>query len=48
LSKNENLKQNEVDLSGYFKCRSSEVEFDSFGEMQKYVMTEDMQKGDIP
>jgi hypothetical protein len=48
LSKIENLKHSEVDLSGYFKCRSCGVEFDSIGDMQKHIMTEHMQKGDIP
>jgi hypothetical protein len=36
------------DLSKYFKCRSCGKEFDSFGDMQKHIMTEHMQKGDTP
>jgi hypothetical protein len=47
MNANENLSQGE-DLSKYFKCRSCGKEFDSFGDMQKHIMTEHMQKGDIP
>jgi hypothetical protein len=47
LNTNENISQGE-DLSKYFKCRSCGKEFDSFGDMQKHIMTEHMQKGDIP
>jgi hypothetical protein len=39
---------NNEDLSKYFKCRSCGKEFDSFGDMQKHIMTEHMQKGDTP
>ncbi|MDQ3961811.1 MAG: hypothetical protein M3230_04950 [Thermoproteota archaeon] len=47
MSKNENLKQSE-NPSKQFKCRSCGVEFDSLGDMQRHIMTEHMQKGDIP
>jgi hypothetical protein len=47
LNTNENLNNGE-DLSKYFKCRSCGKEFDNFGDMQKHIMTEHMQKGDIP
>jgi hypothetical protein len=36
------------DLSKYFKCRSCGKEFDNFGDMQKHIMIDHMQKGDIP
>jgi hypothetical protein len=36
------------DLSKYFKCRSCGKEFDSFGDMQIHIMTQHIQKGDIP
>ncbi len=48
LSTDENLKHVGEDLSRYFKCRSCGKEFDSFGDMQKHIMIEHMQKGDIP
>jgi hypothetical protein len=49
LNTNESLiDEGEEDLSKYFKCRSCGKEFDSFGDMQKHIMTEHMQKGDIP
>ncbi|HEY6756291.1 MAG TPA: hypothetical protein VI037_02755 [Nitrososphaera sp.] len=48
MNTNENLGQREEDLSKYFKCRSCGKEFDSFGDMQKHIMTDHMQKGDIP
>ena len=38
----------EEDLSNYLKCRSCGREFDNFGDMQKHIMAEHMQKGDIP
>jgi hypothetical protein len=47
MSTKENPSYNE-DLSKYFKCRSCGKEFDSFGDMQRHIMTEHMQKGDIP
>jgi hypothetical protein len=47
MNTNENLGHGE-DLSKYFKCRSCGKEFDSFGDMQRHIMTEHMQKGDIP
>jgi len=40
--------EGEEDLSKYFKCRSCQREFDSFGDMQRHIMTEHMQKGNIP
>jgi hypothetical protein len=47
LSTKGNPSYNE-DLSKYFKCRSCGKEFDSFGDMQKHIMIEHMQKGDTP
>lgn len=47
LDINENHVEEE-DLSKYFKCRSCGIEFDSFGDMQRHIMTEHIQKGDIP
>jgi hypothetical protein len=35
------------DLSKYFKCRSCLRGFDSFGDMQRHIMIEHIQKGDI-
>jgi len=49
MSKNQkNLEDSEEDLSKYFKCRSCGAVFDSFGDMQRHIMTEHIQKGDIP
>jgi hypothetical protein len=36
------------DLSRYYTCRSCGMKFDSFGDMQKHILVEHMQKGDIP
>ena len=36
------------DLSKYFKCRSCGNQFDNLGDMQRHIMSEHMQKGDIP
>jgi len=47
LNTNENLTQVE-DLSKYIRCRSCGKEFDSLGDMQKHILIEHMQKGDIP
>jgi hypothetical protein len=47
LSTKEDPSYNEY-LSRYFKCRSCGKEFDSFGDMQKHIMIEHMQKGDTP
>lgn len=47
LSTKENPSYGE-DLSRYFKCRSCGKAFDSLGDMQKHIMTDHMQKGDIP
>jgi hypothetical protein len=47
LTTKENPSYNE-DLSKYFKCRSCGKEFDGFGDMQRHIMMEHMQKGDIP
>jgi hypothetical protein len=47
LTTKENASYNE-DLSKYFKCRSCGKEFDGFGDMQRHIMMEHMQKGDIP
>jgi hypothetical protein len=46
LNMNENLESR--DLSELFKCRSCGKEFDSFGDMQKHITVEHMQKADIP
>ena len=35
------------DLSEYDTCRSCGMKFDSFGDMQRHMLVEDMQKGDI-
>jgi hypothetical protein len=35
------------DLSKYFKCRSCGMQFDNFGDMQRHILVEHMQKGDI-
>jgi protein-arginine kinase activator protein McsA len=45
-----NLSQNstEQDLSQYYTCRSCGMKFDNFGDMQKHILVEHMQKGDIP
>jgi len=48
LNTNEQLSEKNEDLSKYFKCRSCGEKFDSLGDMQKHIMTEHMQKGDIP
>jgi hypothetical protein len=36
------------DLSHYYTCRSCGMKFDSFGDMQRHILIEHMQKGDIP
>jgi hypothetical protein len=36
------------DLSQYYTCRSCGMKFDSFGDMQRHILVEHMQKGDIP
>jgi hypothetical protein len=38
----------EEDLSKYFRCRSCGRYFDSFGDMQRHILTEHVQKGDVP
>jgi hypothetical protein len=35
------------DISQYFTCRSCGMKFDSFGDMQRHILVEHMQKGDI-
>ena len=35
------------DLSQYYTCRSCGMKFDSFGDMQRHILVEHMQKGDI-
>jgi len=35
------------DISKYFTCRSCGMKFDSFGDMQRHILVEHMQKGDI-
>lgn len=39
---------NGEDISKYFKCRSCGKTFDNLGDMQKHIMIEHQQKGDIP
>ena len=36
------------DLSKYFKCRSCGWQFDSLGDMERHIMVDHIQKGDIP
>ena len=36
------------DISQYYTCRSCGSKFDSFGDMQRHILVEHMQKGDIP
>ena len=36
------------DLSRYYTCRSCGMKFDSFGDMQRHILVDHMQKGDIP
>ncbi|MEO9320972.1 MAG: hypothetical protein ABI361_09880 [Nitrososphaera sp.] len=35
-------------VPGRLKCRSCGLEFDSLGDLQKHILTEHHQKGDIP
>jgi hypothetical protein len=35
-------------LSIYYKCRSCGKQFDSLGDMQRHILVQHMQKGDIP
>jgi hypothetical protein len=35
------------DLSQYYTCRSCGMKFDSFGDMQRHILVEHMQKEDI-
>jgi hypothetical protein len=44
----ENQNSENEDLSKYFKCRSCGKQFDNLGDMQRHIMSEHMQKGDIP
>jgi uncharacterized C2H2 Zn-finger protein len=44
----ENQNSKNEDLSKYFKCRSCGKQFDNLGDMQRHIMSEHMQKGDIP
>jgi hypothetical protein len=34
-------------LSRYYICRSCKIKFDSFGNIQRHILLEHMQKGDI-
>ncbi|HYY50450.1 MAG TPA: hypothetical protein VE643_06225 [Nitrososphaeraceae archaeon] len=36
------------DLSQYYTCRSCGMRFDNFGDMQRHILVEHIQKGDIP
>ena len=36
------------DLSRYYTCRSCGMKFNSFGDMQRHILVDHMQKGDIP
>ncbi len=38
----------EEDLSKYYSCRACGKHFDSFGDMQRHILLEHHQKGDIP
>jgi hypothetical protein len=38
----------EEDLSKYYSCRACGKHFDSFGDMQRHILLEHFQKGDIP
>lgn len=42
------MTEDEENLSKYYKCRSCGKKFDNFADMQKHIMIEHMQKGDIP
>jgi hypothetical protein len=42
------LAEDSSDLSKYYTCRSCGRKFDSFGDMQRHILVEHMQKGDIP
>lgn len=42
-----NQEHNE-NFSNYLRCRSCGKMFDSFGDLQKHILIEHMQKGDIP
>jgi len=44
----ENHNSDNEDLSKYFKCRSCGMHFDSLGDMERHIMSEHVQKGDIP
>jgi hypothetical protein len=35
------------DLSKYYKCRSCGMQFDNFGDMQRHILVEHMQRGDV-
>ena len=35
------------DLSKYYKCRSCGMQSDNLGDMQKHILVEHMQKGDV-
>jgi hypothetical protein len=35
------------DLSKYYKCRSCGMQFDNLGDMQRHILVEHMQKGDV-
>ena len=51
IYKNEvkDLSQNDTALKARsITCKLCEVQFESFGDMQKHVLTEHLQKGEIP
>jgi len=42
--------ENLEDIEGryqYFRCKLCRAEFDSFGDMQRHIMTKHVQSGDI-
>jgi hypothetical protein len=44
----EHNNMDDENLSKYFKCRSCGMQFDNLGDMERHIMSEHMQKGDIP
>jgi uncharacterized C2H2 Zn-finger protein len=44
----QNKDKDNENLSKYFRCRSCGKQFDNLGDMQRHIMSEHIQKGDIP
>jgi hypothetical protein len=38
----------EEDFSKYYSCRTCGIRFDSLGDMQRHILLEHFQRGDIP